>query len=144
MQCPKCHEMMEEIHAAYKDYAHRCQSCHGLFISQSALSSIRREWFIWPKLKTEEYIDIGSEAEGRDYDTVDDIACPSCATLMAHVSVDEQPHIWLEQCDECGGIFFDAGELTDARYRTFRDWIRDRVKGKRRGARPVRLPDPPD
>lgn len=144
MQCPKCHEMMEEVHAAYQDYAHRCTSCHGLFISRSAMSAISREWFAFPDLRSEQYVDTGSAAQGREYDAVDDIECPACSVPMAHVTVDRQRHIWLEQCDECGGIFFDAGELTDVRYRTFRDWIRDKLKRRRPGNKPIRLPDTPE
>lgn len=144
MQCPKCNEMMEEVHAAYQDYAHRCLDCRGLFVSRSAMSSLCREWFKWPNRKTEEYIDTGSAAKGREYDVVDDIDCPACGVRMSHVSVDRQTHIWLEQCNECGGIFFDAGELTDARYRTFIDWIKDRVKGRRPGDKSARLPDLPE
>jgi len=136
--------MMEEIHAAYQDYAHRCLNCHGLFIPRPAMSSICREWFAFPKLKSEEYVDIGSAAVGREYDAVDDIDCPACGVSMAHVSVDRQRHISLEQCDECGGIFFDAGELTDVRYRTFRDWVRDRLKRRRPGEKSLKLPDPPE
>jgi hypothetical protein len=26
-----------------------------------------------------------------------------------------QPHIWLESCKVCSGVFFDAGEFTDSK-----------------------------
>jgi len=53
---------------------------------------------------------------------------------MTPISVPDQPHIWLEQCPACEGVFFDAGEFTDLRYHTVADWARDFLKGPREEA----------
>jgi Zn-finger nucleic acid-binding protein len=43
----------------------------------------------------------------------------------------DQPHIWIENCAVCGGIFFDAGELTDLKEKTLSDWFKRFTKGSR-------------
>jgi Zn-finger nucleic acid-binding protein len=134
---------MEEVHGAYGKNVSRCESCHGLFIPSASMTSICREWFIWPNLKTEELIDIGDATTGRLHDALDSIDCVVCGVPMARVSVPGQSHIWLEQCEKCDGLFFDAGELSDARYKTLLDWVKDRVKGSRPDDSPARIPDLP-
>jgi Zn-finger nucleic acid-binding protein len=37
----------------------------------------------------------------------------------------QQPHIWYETCEECGGSFFDAGEFRDLKRHNFLGRIKD-------------------
>lgn len=140
MQCAKCRSVMESVQGAYGQPVDRCTKCRGLFISMPAMESICREWFMWPSARSEHRIDIGDGRSGRAFDAVDDIDCPVCGTRMAHVSVEGQSHISLEQCTDCEGIFFDAGELTDTRYKTLVDWVRGRFKAPRPDDRPATIP----
>lgn len=130
MICPKCNSVMSAVAASYGESVDRCEQCRGLFVSEKALALIQREWFRWPKLDTGR-IDSGEPAVGARYDDVGPIDCPACGTRMAQVCAPEQSHIWLEQCGNCSGLFFDAGELTDLRYTTFLDWLRDALKPRR-------------
>lgn len=130
MKCPKCGSGMSPVAAMYGKSVDRCNHCRGLFVSRDALASIERDWWMWPKADPRT-IDSGDPATGKRYDALGDIDCPSCGTKMSAISMRDQPHIWLEQCPACKGIFFDAGELTDLRYNTLADWVRDFLKGSR-------------
>jgi Zn-finger nucleic acid-binding protein len=44
----------------------------------------------------------------------------------------EQTHIWFEQCDDCHGSYFDAGELTDLATVTASDFFKRLVTSGRR------------
>lgn len=131
---------MENVHAAYEEHVSRCRACKGLFVPSAAMAQMCREWFLWPRSKSERGIDTGKKATGRTFDAVVDIECPVCHTRMAHVVVEDQEHITLEQCGSCEGIFFDAGELTDTRYRTVADWVRGLVDRKRGGKSAAKMP----
>jgi uncharacterized protein len=37
----------------------------------------------------------------------------------------QQPHIWYESCEECGGSFLDAGEFRDLKRHNFLGLIKD-------------------
>ena len=37
---------------------------------------------------------------------------------------EEQRHVWYEECQTCGGVFLDAGEFTDLKFKTLLDWVR--------------------
>jgi Zn-finger nucleic acid-binding protein len=43
---------------------------------------------------------------------------------MVKLSIPEQPHIHVEQCSICGGVFFDAGEFTDYQHFTLAERIK--------------------
>ena len=43
---------------------------------------------------------------------------------MQRRSDDEQRHVWYEECETCHGIFLDAGEFTDLKFKTLMDWVR--------------------
>ncbi|MGI9292224.1 MAG: zf-TFIIB domain-containing protein [Gammaproteobacteria bacterium] len=133
MKCPKCEAAMREVPTRYKLAVQRCALCLGLFVSKEALAELSREWFESSKSEAIEDIDFGHASSGKRHDGITDINCPKCAEQMEHVYIEEQQHIWVEQCRSCEGIYFDAGELTDLRYKTFADWVRDRIKGKSPG-----------
>ena len=131
MHCPKCDSTMRAVAAEHGQHVHRCENCHGLFCSEAALNSIQRAWFESPGVKTEKDIDTGHTSTGRYFNERGQITCPSCGTWMDDVTVEDRTHIWFEHCSNCGGAFFDAGELTDLRYKTLADTVRDFVSPKR-------------
>lgn len=131
MLCPKCGSTMHPVDASYGETVERCGHCKGLFSSERALALMQRHWFHWPRGGVER-IDSGDPAVGREYDAITHVDCPGCGTHMSHVAHPEQTHIALERCPGCHGVFFDAGELTDLRYKTFADWVRDRFSSTAR------------
>jgi len=130
MKCPKCDSQMSEVLATDGKSVDRCNECNGLFVSRNALHSLERNWFFWPKSDSH-CVDWGDPAVGKQFDKIGEIDCPACRRAMDPISVPDQPHIWLERCPECAGVFFDAGELTDLRFHTMVDRVRDLVKGPR-------------
>ena len=131
MKCPKCDAQMTGVAAADGKGVDRCNNCQGLFVSRDVLHLLERNWFLWPESDSHA-VDSGDPAVGKRFDKIGEIDCSACGTRMAPISVPDQPHIWLEQCPTCEGLFFDAGELTDLRYHTMSDWVRDFLKGARR------------
>ena len=104
---------------------HRCIECGGLFCKPDVLIEMKREWM------SEIVLDSGSAKRGRELDALGDINCPDCGILMTKTYDPHQRHIWFEACEQCEGMFFDAGEFSDLKYDTFMDRIRDVIKGRR-------------
>ncbi len=121
---------MQPVEALHDATVDRCERCHGLFVSERALAQLQRNWFLWPS-SSPRGIDCGSRSIGRRYDSTGAIDCPACGAPMSGITAPEQAHLWLEQCGACHGVFFDAGELTDLRYTTLADWVRDLVRPAR-------------
>ncbi len=130
MKCPKCDGQMTGVLATDGKTVDRCAGCHGLFVSRNALQLLERNWFLWPESDSHN-VDSGDPVVGKRFDEIGKIDCPACGSGMTPISAPDQPHIWLEQCRACQGVFFDAGELTDLRYHTMADWVRDFLKGPR-------------
>jgi hypothetical protein len=103
----------------------RCENCFGLFCKPDVLEVMLEEWM------ADEILDCGSKKIGKQFDKIADIDCPECHVPMDKVYDEQQPHIWLESCRQCEGIFFDAWEFTDLKYLTVMDFFRDILKGKR-------------
>jgi uncharacterized protein len=103
----------------------RCTGCFGLFCSPDAIEKTRETRL------AEKVLDIGYESTGESYNKVGNIHCPVCSIKMDKISDPEQTHIWMEVCSQCKNVFLDAGELTDLKYVTIMDKIRDWRKGVR-------------
>ena len=114
---------MEEKAYGHKIRVQRCENCHGLFCKSDMLEEMLDEWMA-------EILDCGSKKIGKEFDKIDDIECPECHVKMDKIFDLKQTHIWLESCNQCGGIFFDAWEFTDLKYLTILDFFRDVLKGK--------------
>ncbi len=125
MRCPKCPGTMTTISFGRKISLRRCDKCGGLFCNPDVLLEMKREWM------SELVIDSGDPKLGAKLDQLDDINCPECGIAMEKTSDPHQKHIWYERCDQCEGMFFDAGEFSDLKYDTLIDRVRDLVKGSR-------------
>lgn len=125
MQCPKCQSAMEDKTYGAKITIQRCTHCQGLFCKPSVLAEMRDEWM------ADAVLDVGDPSVGKKYDEIGDIDCPECGSKMTMISDQEQPHIWLESCPNCEGIFLDAGEFTDLKHLTLADKVRYLLKGSR-------------
>lgn len=118
MKCPKCASAMAEIEFGTDIKVMRCAGCMGLYCKRSMLQQMRDEWLV------ETVLDTGSVAVGSRNNSIKDIQCPDCCTIMEHVEDTEQAHILLDACPSCEGVFLDAGELTDMKNVTLMDKIR--------------------
>ena len=125
MQCPKCPGQLEIKTYGRKITLHRCDRCAGLFCDPDVLKEMKREWM------SEVILDSGAPELGREYNRVEDISCPACSVPMKKTADTKQTHIWFEACEQCEGIFLDAGEFTDLKFDTLLDRVRDFVKGRR-------------
>ena len=73
-------------------------------------------------------IDKGSAATGKQYNLIDEYACPRCGGEMTRKVDPQQRHIHYETCSTCEGSFFDAGEFRDLSQLTISDFFKRFVK----------------
>ncbi len=119
MKCPKCQNDMESINYNSIEID-RCTHCFGIWFDQLEKEDLKH-------LKGAESIDIGDEFVGAKFDRIEQINCPKCNVPARHVEVVE-PFIRFEQCPDCLGSFFDAGE--------FRDYMEDEILAQFRAVLP--------
>lgn len=123
MQCPRCDSVTTRVPAAYGESIERCVSCRGIYCSENALAMLEKQWFMWPDLDTRS-IDVARAGDSDHPRNAEAMCCPECGQRMTSVRPPDQPHIKLDRCIDCHGLFFDAGELDDYRYKTLSEWIR--------------------
>ena len=116
MECPKCDSAMEkvEFNTVTVD---RCTQCKGIWFDGVEHKDLK-------KMKGSESIDTGSEKVGKEYDEMENVACPSCGETMARVEDKFQPHIHYEVCPSGHGAYFDAGEFKDFKEEGLMDFIK--------------------
>jgi Zn-finger nucleic acid-binding protein len=125
MDCPKCEgELIDKT--VESTVVFRCDQCFGLWVSPSSIRQLLNNW------DPDKDFDTGSESIGKKFDKIGDIDCPTCKFRMDKLEDELQPHIWMECCSGCGFTFFDAGELTDLKSKTFSDKFKGLLKGKRK------------
>ena len=122
LKCPKCGHGMSEV--IYGDITvDRCSQCMGLWFDTGEADQLKARWM-------GDALDAGLSAEGKKWDSVEDIACPRCHKDMKKTFDPNQQHIWYETCSE-HGMFMDAGEFTDYKHETLVDRFRGLIKGAR-------------
>jgi Zn-finger nucleic acid-binding protein len=103
---------------AFKDVeVDRCTLCKGLWFDSFEAEQLKN-------LKGSEEIDTGDPEVGKVFNRDDRASCPRCGTNMIRMVDPQQPHIWLESCTVCHGVFFDAGEFRDFKNYTVLDFFR--------------------
>ena len=118
MQCPKCVGVLQEHTIAEQIAIHRCTDCLGLWCQPDQLAKLKDEWM------SEAIVDVGDPRVGQKLNRLENVSCPEGHGPMQRRSDEEQRHVWYEQCDTCQGVFLDAGEFTDLKFRTLLDWVR--------------------
>lgn len=113
MQCPNCHGSLREI--TYEDaLIHTCDDCGGEFIGAEALSHIvatRVEQF--PEAEAADLSDLkpefGSSSPGAKM--LPTLNCPQCEGVMSVGNYGGDSGIFIDRCDDCGGVWLDQDEL---------------------------------
>lgn len=116
MRCPKCDAAMEIVRFESVE-VDRCTGCKGLFFDSMEAEKLRG-------MRGSERLDVGDAAVGRAQNEKDRIRCPREGTKMLRIVDPQQPHLWLETCAVCHGMFFDAGEFRDWKDETLLDVVR--------------------
>lgn len=116
MDCPKCGHRMEQVVFEGIE-VDRCTLCKGLWFDVLEHERLR-------DMRGSEVIDSGDPDVGALFNRDDRISCPRCGGPMIRMVDPKQPHIWLESCGACHGVFFDAGEFRDYKHYTPADILR--------------------
>ena len=106
IECPKCYTRMKSI-AIDQITVDRCQRCGGLW-----LDAMGKEQLLADR-KAVKAIDTDPAAMGKRQDELTSIKCPVDHSAMIRMSAPGQAKVHFESCTVCGGMFFDAGELTE-------------------------------
>lgn len=113
MRCPKCRADMELLNVEGVQ-VDRCSSCQGLWFDNGELEQLRDR-------RVGAELDIGDAKTGKANDTVKNYHCPRCGGDMLRRVDPQQRHIGYEQCGDCEGTYFDAGEFSDLTTLSLRD-----------------------
>lgn len=127
MKCPRCSSAMETVQVEDVQID-RCTKCGGLWFDEFELADLKAK-------EGSEKVDTGQASKSAQYSQAR-LNCPKCSTLMLRMVDIQQPHIWYETCEECGGSFFDAGEFRDLKRHNLLGRIKDvlvELKGGRNG-----------
>ena len=120
MMCPKCNGSMRTV--TVDDYeVDRCDRCEGLWFDLREQEHLK-------DAAGSECVDTGAEQPDDAMNAVRDIDCPRCNVKMIKLSMVDQTHIKYEQCHLCGGVYFDAGEFTDFKFKTLAEKVKRVVK----------------
>ena len=115
LQCPKCRADMRPItHESVE--VDRCTRCGGLWFDILEYEDLR-------SMDGSERIDSGDARVGARLDDQAKAFCPNDGSRLTRMVVADQPHIWYEMCPVCHGAFFDAGEFSDFKERSFAEAI---------------------
>lgn len=110
ISCPKDGEPMERI--TLGDVAiDRCPECGGVWLDRGELDALRHTMLKEEHRATLDALDqLGvHEPQVRPQP----LLCPRDRSRMSVHHHPQQHHIEFDTCTKCGGMFFDAGELTD-------------------------------
>ena len=94
-----------------------CTKCGGLWFDEFELGDLQAK-------QGSEKVDTG-QANKLTQRSQLQLKCPKCKSPMLRMADAQQPHIWYETCDVCGGSFLDAGEFKDMVRHNLVDRIKD-------------------
>jgi Zn-finger nucleic acid-binding protein len=116
-RCPRCVCPMDHIHVGLIDID-RCPCCGGVWLDYGELTKLRSNETAMRAL------DVGPARAARLRHVVGALRCPRDQRPLEHAADIEQPHVSVEHCFYCRGLFLDAGELRDLGEITLREWLR--------------------
>jgi Zn-finger nucleic acid-binding protein len=83
----------------------RCEKCSGIWFDMMEQKDLKRA-------HGSEVIDNGA-ARDAALDAKDLVLCPRDQARMVRMVDPGHPHIWVESCPNCFGMFLDAGEFRE-------------------------------
>ncbi|HEU4996751.1 MAG TPA: zf-TFIIB domain-containing protein [Gemmatimonadaceae bacterium] len=104
MKCPKCSGPLRPVTFG-KTEIDRCETCAGLWFDMLEHEELRA-------VAGSEAIDTGT-ARDEFLDAKEDVMCPRDKARMVRMVDPARPHIWIESCPLCYGVFLDAGEFRE-------------------------------
>ncbi len=108
ISCPKDGEPMSRIVLGPVPID-RCPTCGGVWLDKGELEEIRRAMLDHGET-LDALDDLGtSEPDSRPRP----LECPRDRSRLSVHRDPKQSHIEYDSCSKCGGLFFDAGELSD-------------------------------
>jgi Zn-finger nucleic acid-binding protein len=116
MDCPKCSAPMEAVGFDGIE-VDRCTACRGLYFDAREADKLKAR-------PGSEAVDDGDPGVGRSHNQNGNIRCPRDTAPMLRTVDPRQPHIHLETCPVCFGVFFDAGEFADWKTESLADVVR--------------------
>jgi uncharacterized protein len=135
MKCPRCSSAMETVQVE-ETQIDRCTKCGGLWFDEFELEDLTAK-------KGSEKVDTGRADTSAQHSQAQ-LNCPKCTTLMLRMVDAQQPHIWYETCETCGGSYLDAGEFRDLKQHNLLGRIKDalvELQGGRDAARTKMSPE---
>lgn len=110
VSCPKDAEPMERITLGSVT-VDRCRTCGGVWLDAGELESLKQAMLIEQHRATMDQLDrFGTEEPAV---RPNPLLCPRDHQRMSVHHDPRQKHIEMDVCTKCGGMFFDAGELSD-------------------------------
>ncbi|MFG0325993.1 MAG: zf-TFIIB domain-containing protein [Phycisphaerales bacterium JB037] len=124
--CPKDGTMMERLSTGMVEID-RCPRCGGVWLDGGELTAVLKisddPKALVRSIDRGAAASDGSQAPSSKHQ-LDAVRCPRDGSEMIELRDAQQRHIEYEACRSCGGVFFDAGELSDLSDFT----LRERVK----------------
>lgn len=114
MDCPTCDAPLKTLHHQGVEIE-RCTRCKGLWFDAFEHEELR-------ELAGSEAID--QARPSKPVPRTGSGLCPKDRQPLFRMLVAGQPHIAIETCGHCHGVFFDAGEFTDFKEETFGERLR--------------------
>lgn len=119
IKCPKCSVEMSKS-TFQSTEVDTCPQCKGIWFDSLEQNDLRLA-------KGSEAIDVGA-SNAKPTSRGQKLNCPKCHTRMSPTHDLQQPHIVFEKCSVCYGVFFEAGEFTDLKKVTFKEFIKGLFK----------------
>lgn len=111
MQCPKCHQTLSTITFAGVSIQ-TCPACGGDWLDAGELGNIARAR--QSRFTPEECIAVARAAPITGTPAADlhrHLTCPKCGSQTHAVNYGEDTGLIIDECDTCGGVWLDKGEL---------------------------------
>lgn len=89
----------------------RCPTCGGVWLDRGELDALKRTMLKDEHRATLDQLDALGTDEPED--RPQPLLCPRDRSRMSVHRDPQQKHVEMDTCTKCGGMFFDAGELSD-------------------------------
>jgi Zn-finger nucleic acid-binding protein len=103
-ECPKCKKpTLSNFNTSEGVVVDFCDQCFGIWFDKDELANYIELSKDIPEIK-----------EMKKQARKTDLSCPKCKGALEELPFSSQTNILVDRCENCGGIFFDAGEIVEA------------------------------